>query len=62
MAIVFALLAIMGLIPGLNTLFGLAPLYSHDIWLHALSALLAGYFGYVVAEDRGETGTGAATY
>ncbi|RPI81304.1 MAG: DUF4383 domain-containing protein [Chloroflexi bacterium] len=53
-AILFAILAIMGVIPGLRTVFGLIPLYSHDIWLHAASALLAGYFGYVYAPERRE--------
>ena len=43
-----ALLAIMGLIPGLNTTFGLMPLYGNSIWLHALTALVAAYFGFVV--------------
>lgn len=45
-AIVYAVLAIMGLIPTLNTLFGLVPLYGHDIWLHAVLALVAAYFGW----------------
>lgn len=45
--IVFALLTIMGLIPGLNTTFGLAPLFGNDIWLHALTALAGGYFGFL---------------
>jgi hypothetical protein len=30
----YGALAIFGLIPGLNTLFGLVPIFSHDIWLH----------------------------
>jgi hypothetical protein len=45
-AVVFGILAVLGLIPGLNTLFGLVPLYSHDIWLHALTAAVAAYFGW----------------
>lgn len=53
-AVIFAVLAIMGLIPGLRTFFGLIPLYSHDIWLHAASALLAGYFGFVYQPERRE--------
>ena len=46
LAIIYAVLAIMGLIPGLNTMFGLVPLHSHDIWLHAGTALIAAYFGF----------------
>ena len=55
LAIVYAVLAIMGLIAAadLRFLFGLAPLHSHDIWLHALTAIIAAYFGWgpVEAED-----------
>jgi hypothetical protein len=50
-AIIYAVLAIMGIIPGLNTTFGLIPLYGHDIWLHAVIAIAAAYFGFV-ATDR----------
>ncbi|TVP59953.1 MAG: DUF4383 domain-containing protein [Halomonadaceae bacterium] len=45
-AILFALLALLGLIPATSTLFGLVPLYGHDVWLHILSAVVAGYFGF----------------
>lgn len=46
LAVIFAVLTIFGLIPGLSTLFGLAPLFGHDIWLHALTAIVAAYFGW----------------
>ena len=39
-------LAVMGLIPMLNTTFGLIPLFGHDVWLHAGTAALAAYFGF----------------
>lgn len=39
--ILFMVLFVMGLIPGLNVLFGLAPLYGADIWLHLLSGIAA---------------------
>ena len=45
-AIFYGLLAVLGLIPGTNTLFGLVPIYGHDIWLHAGSAILAAYAGW----------------
>ena len=45
-AIIYALLAIAGLIPGLNTMFGLVPIHSHDVWLHAATAIVAAYFGW----------------
>jgi hypothetical protein len=52
-AIIYGILAIVGLVPGLNTLFGIAPIFGHDVWLHALSALVAGYFGFVAREGDG---------
>ena len=45
-AVIYALLAVMGLIPVLNTTFGLIPLYGHDVWLHVLLAAVAAYFGF----------------
>jgi len=57
LAIFYGALTIMGLIPGLNTTFGLIPIFGHDAWLHAVTALGAAYFGYywtpaVVDVDR----------
>lgn len=46
LTVIYGVLAICGLIPNVNTLFGLVPLYSNDIWLHALSAIIAAYFGW----------------
>lgn len=45
-AIIYAVLAVMGLIPVLRTTFGLVPIHGHDIWLHAVIAIVAAYFGY----------------
>jgi hypothetical protein len=45
-AVIYAILAVMGLIPVLATTFGLVPLYGHDIWLHAVIAAVSAYFGY----------------
>lgn len=55
-AVIYAVLAIMGLIPVLNTTFGIVPLYGHNIWLHAVLALIAAYFGWV-ARPGGEPAT-----
>jgi hypothetical protein len=46
---------VMGLIPLTATTFGLVPLYGNDIWLHALLALVAGYFGFVHREAVTDT-------
>lgn len=43
--VIFIILFIFGLIPGLNVLFGLAPLYGGDVWLHLISGIVALYFG-----------------
>jgi hypothetical protein len=45
-AIFYGALAVMGLIPGMKTLFGILPIHGHDVWLHAGSALIAAYFGW----------------
>lgn len=55
-AVVYAILAVMGLVPVLNTTFGLIPLYGHDVWLHALLAAIAAYFGFAKV-DRTEPTT-----
>ena len=54
-AIIYAVLAVMGVIPVLNTTFGLVPLFGHDVWLHALLAAGAAYFGWMApaAAERG---------
>ena len=51
LAIIFAVLAVMGLFPRLDTVFGLMPLHSHDIWLHAGTAAAAAYTGWYAAQD-----------
>ena len=53
-ALFFGLLALMGLIPGMNTLFGMLPMHGHDVWLHAGSAALAAYFGWRSTEPHME--------
>jgi hypothetical protein len=46
MTVFFGALALMGVIPGLNTLFGMLPLHGNDVWLHGVTAAVAGYFGW----------------
>ena len=43
---IYAVLVVLGLIPAVNTLFGLLPIHGHDVWLHAVLALPAAYFGF----------------
>ena len=46
LAILFGALAVIGLIPAMNTLFGLLPLHGHGVWLHLGTAAVAAYFGW----------------
>lgn len=50
-AVIFGVLFVMGIIPVLRTAFGLIPLYGSDVVLHLVTALLGGYFGWVVPEE-----------
>lgn len=56
-AVIYALLFVLGLIPGVSTLFGLVPLYGHDVWLHLALAAVAAYFGFVAPGRHVETTT-----
>lgn len=46
-AILYAAIAVMGLLPITNTTFGLMPIFGNNVWFNALTALLAGYYGFV---------------
>jgi hypothetical protein len=46
-AIIYAVLTVAGLVPSLDDLFGMVPLYGNDVWLHLGLALVAAYFGWV---------------
>jgi hypothetical protein len=35
-------------------MFGLTPLFSHDVWLHAVTAAIAAYFGWGPVDARDE--------
>jgi Domain of unknown function (DUF4383) len=50
MFLLFGLSTIAGFLPQANTLWGAAPLWEYDTWIHAGSALAAGYFGFVALE------------
>ena len=54
-AIIYAVLVVAGLIPGLNTMFGLVPLFGNDVWLHIILAAPAAYFGWM-HRDTATTG------
>lgn len=54
-AVVYTLFVIMGLVPGLNTTFGLVPLHGNDVWLHVVLAAGAAYFGFMHRDDARHT-------
>ena len=53
-AVAYGLLMIMGLLEPTRTTFGFIPLYGNDVWLHALLALVAAYFGWVNRDTAGD--------
>lgn len=59
---VMGVLAILGMIPATNTLFGYWPLFSGEIVAHGVFAVLGAYFGYTLsakvpdAEERVDAG------
>lgn len=53
-ALVYTLLVVLGFFPPTNTLFGLVPLFGNDTWLHAGSALVLAYFGWVAGAPTHE--------
>ena len=58
-AIIYAVLMVMGIIPALNTTFGLVPIFGHDVWLHGVLAAVAAYFGFI---HKTEVEPSSATY
>ncbi|MBV9280520.1 MAG: DUF4383 domain-containing protein [Chloroflexi bacterium] len=49
--LIYGLLTILGTMPQADTVWGLIPIFSGDVVLHAATALAAGVVGWVVAED-----------
>ena len=53
-AMLFGVLAVMGLVRVLNTMLGMIPLYGNDVWLHGITAAIAAYFGWRQPAEIGE--------
>jgi hypothetical protein len=45
-AVIYALLTVLGLITATETTFGYIPIYGNDVYLHGALALIAAYFGF----------------
>lgn len=55
--VIYAAQAILGLLPIARTFFGTMPLYGNNIWLSALTAAIAFYYGFVKPQQiMGQTG------
>jgi hypothetical protein len=50
-AILYGAAVILGLLPATNTLFGLTPLFGNNIWLNAIVAAIAFYYGFVKSAE-----------
>ncbi|MBD1865364.1 MULTISPECIES: DUF4383 domain-containing protein [Trichocoleus] len=50
-ALLYAASVVLGLLPSTNTLFGLAPLFGNNVWLDAITAAIAFYFGFVKSAE-----------
>ena len=46
LAVAYAALAVLGILPATQTTFGLIPIYGNDVWLHASIAIVAGVVGF----------------
>jgi hypothetical protein len=55
-AIAYALIALMGLLPFANTTFGLMPIFGNNVWFNALTAAVAGYYGFVTSAQATDVG------
>lgn len=50
-AFVYGAQAILGLFPFAKTLFGMMPLYGNNIWLSAIAAAIAFYYGFIKPKE-----------
>ncbi|MBW4489461.1 MAG: DUF4383 domain-containing protein [Trichocoleus desertorum ATA4-8-CV12] len=50
-ALLYAAGFILGLFPLTSTLFGLTPLFGNNVWLNAITAATAFYFGFVKSAE-----------
>jgi hypothetical protein len=51
LSVIFGVLTVIGLLSGLNTIFGFMPLFGHNVWLHAVTALVAAYWGFAAPAE-----------
>lgn len=56
LALFYGALAILGLFPATQSTLGLVPIFGNDVWLHALTAAIAAYFGFFATPNLAELG------
>lgn len=54
LALFYGLLTILGLFPPTQSTLGLIPIFGNDIWLHAGTAAIATYFGFIATPNLAE--------
>jgi hypothetical protein len=54
-AISYIAIAVMGLLPLTQTTFGIMPIFGNNVWLNALSGVIAGYYGFLTKEPATST-------
>lgn len=47
-AVISGALAILGVVPMPSAVFALLPIYGKAVWLHAIAAVCAGFFGWIM--------------
>lgn len=56
-AISYLLLAVLGLIPLANTLFGIMPIFGNNVWFNAVTGAIAAYYAFVWHKNNMEVTT-----
>jgi hypothetical protein len=51
LALFYGALAVMGLLPPTQASLGFIPIFGNDVWLHAVTAAIAAYFGFIATPD-----------
>ncbi len=53
----YGALTVMGLFPPTQSTLGFIPIFGNDVWLHAVTAAIAVYFGFIATPDLLELST-----
>ncbi|WP_416666388.1 DUF4383 domain-containing protein [Egbenema bharatensis] len=56
LALFYGALTLMGLFPPTQSTLGLVPIFGNDVWLHAGTAAIAAYFGFIATPNLLELG------